>query len=108
MPQQNIKNGTFILGDCLEEMKQIPDGVIDMILCDLPYGTTQNKWDSIIPLNLLWNEYSRIIKSNGAIVLTSAQPFTTKLINSNIDNFKYCWIWQKGKPAGHLNAKNNQ
>jgi site-specific DNA-methyltransferase (adenine-specific) len=105
MQFMDIKNGRFYLGDCLEVMKEIPDGVVDMILCDLPYGTTQNKWDSIIPFDELWKQYWRIIKPNGAIVLTAAQPFTSALVMSAIDNFKYNWTWQKGKPTGHLNAK---
>jgi site-specific DNA-methyltransferase (adenine-specific) len=93
-------------GDCLEIMPlEIEDKSIDMILCDLPYGTTACKWDSIITLEPLWNEYKRIIKDNGAIVLTSMQPFTSTLISSNYDMFKYCWIWDKKKPTGHLNAK---
>ena len=90
-------------GDCLELMKQIPDGSVDMILCDLPYGTTQNKWDSVIPLDLLWHEYKRICK--GVIVLTAAQPFSSALVLSNIDQFKYEWIWVKSKITGVLNAK---
>lgn len=101
----DFPNGRFWIGDCLEIMKTIPDGVVDMILCDLPYGTTQNKWDSIIPLAPLWAEYWRICKPNAAIVLTAAQPFTSALISSQLDNFKYAWVWQKGKPTGHLNAK---
>lgn len=75
-------------GDCLELMKKIPDKSIDMILCDLPYGTTDCKWDTIIPFDKLWEQYRRIIKLNGAIVLFSAQPFTTKLIQSNFENYK--------------------
>lgn len=90
-------------GDCLELMKSIPDASVDMILCDLPYGTTQNKWDSVIPLDLLWAQYKRICK--GAIVLTAAQPFTSALVMSNIDWFKYDWTWRKPKGTGHLNAK---
>lgn len=81
--------------DCLEGMKLLPDKSIDMILCDLPYGTTACKWDEIIPFEPLWKQYKRIIKDNGAIVLTASQPFTTKLINSNIDWFKYTWVWNK-------------
>ena len=92
-------------GDCLELMKDIPDGSVDMILADLPYGTTQNKWDSIIPFEPLWEQYERIIKDNGAIVLTASQPFTTKLIGSNFDLFRYELIWDKKLPTGHLNAK---
>jgi|SRR6202167_694993 len=101
---KDIGRGRFYNGDCLEVMKEIPDNTIDMILCDLPYGTTQNKWDSIIPFDKLWEQYWRIVKINSAIVLTSAQPFTSKLIMSDIDNFKYTWIWKKGLPTGHLNA----
>ena len=83
--------------DCLEGMKRIPDGSVDMILCDLPYGTTACKWDSIIPFNELWEQYERIIKDNGAIVLTASQPFTTDLINSNRRLFRYELIWDKGR-----------
>ena len=92
-------------GDCLEVMKDIPDESIDMILCDLPYGTTRNKWDSIIPLDKLWNEYERIIKDNGAIVLFSQMPFTAELTHSNLKLFKYEWIWEKDNGTGFLNAK---
>ena len=81
--------------DCLEGMKRIPDGSVDMILCDLPYGTTANKWDSIIPLEELWEQYERVIKVNGAIVLTAQQPFTTKLIMSNFNIYKYNMVWEK-------------
>jgi site-specific DNA-methyltransferase (adenine-specific) len=95
----------ILLGDCLELMKDIPNGSIDMILCDLPYGTTQCKWDSIIPLDKLWEQYERIIKQNGAIVLTAAQPFTSALVMSNTKLFKYDWVWRKPKGTGHLNAK---
>lgn len=90
-------------GDCLELMKNIPAQSIDLILCDLPYGTTQNKWDSVIPFADLWAAYNRICR--GAIVLTAAQPFTSALIMSNVKDFKYCWVWKKSKPTGHLNAK---
>lgn len=83
------------LGDCLELMKLIPDKSIDMILCDLPYWTTACKWDTIIPFEPLWEQYKRIIKDNGAIVLTASQPFTSKLILSNLDWFKYELIWDK-------------
>ena len=92
-------------GDCIEIMKQFPDNCIDMILCDLPYGTTQNKWDSIIPLDELWQEYKRIIKENGAIVLTSQGLFTAQLMLSNPKQFKYKWVWEKSKPTNFLNAK---
>lgn len=92
-------------GDCLEIMKGIPDGSIDMILADLPYGTTQNKWDSIIPLDKLWAQYERIIKGCGAIVLTAAYPFNSALMQSNPKMFKYDLIWDKTMVTGHLNAK---
>ncbi|MCK9268783.1 MAG: site-specific DNA-methyltransferase [Alkaliphilus sp.] len=82
-------------GDCLELMKDIDDKSIDMILCDLPYGTTACKWDVIIPFEPLWEQYNRIIKDNGAIVLTASQPFTSALVMSNVKNFKYEWIWEK-------------
>ncbi|STP29140.1 phage DNA methylase [Enterococcus durans] len=94
-----------IEGDCLEVMKLIEDKSIDMILCDLPYGHTQNDWDSIIPLELLWKEYNRIIKDNGAIVLTSSGLFTAQLMLSNIKMFKYKVIWEKSKATNFLNAK---
>ena len=92
-------------GDCLELMKQIPDGSVDMILCDLPYGTTACKWDVIIPFEPLWEQYKRIIKSNGAIVLSSAQPFTSALVMSNIKWYKHHWIWVKEKGTGFQVAK---
>ena len=92
-------------GDCLELMKDIPDKSIDMILCDLPYGTTRNKWDSVIPLDKLWKQYERIIKNNGAIVLFSQMPFTAELVHSNIKFFKYEWVWEKDNGTGFLNAK---
>ncbi len=94
-----------ILGDCLEVMKDIPDKSIDMILCDLPYGTTACKWDTIIPFEPLWEQYKRIIKDNGAIVLTASQPFTSALVMSNVKMFKYCYTWVKTKPSGFQNAK---
>lgn len=93
------------LGDCLEVMSLIPDGSVDMILCDLPYGTTACKWDTVIPLEPLWVQYKRIIKKNGAIVLTASQPFTTALIASNLTMFKYCWVWDKVGSVGHLSVK---
>lgn len=92
-------------GDCLELMKDIPDGSIDMILCDLPYGTTACKWDSVIPFEPLWEQYKRIIKGNGAIVLFGSQPFTTELIHSNIRQFRYCWYWKKNNATGGQFAK---
>lgn len=101
---KNFLNNIFE-DDCLEKMSEIPSKSIDMILCDLPYGTTQNKWDSVIPLDSLWKEYNRIIKDNGAIVLTSNGIFTAHLMMSNIKNFKYKWIWQKSKATNFLNSK---
>jgi site-specific DNA-methyltransferase (adenine-specific) len=92
-------------GDCLELMKDIQDKSIDMILCDLPYGTTRNKWDSIIPLEPLWEQYKRIIKDNGAIVLTAQTPFDKVLGASNLDMLRYEWIWEKTESTGFLNAK---
>lgn len=94
-----------IEGNCLEIMQHLPDNSIDMVLCDLPYGTTQNKWDSVIPLDKLWKEYKRIVKPNGAIVLTSQGIFTANLIVSNPKMFKYKWVWEKSKSTNFLNAK---
>lgn len=91
--------------DCLVGMRQIPDKSIDMILCDLPYGTTQNQWDSVIPLDALWREYERIIKDNGAIVLTAQTPFDKVLGASNLKLLRYEWIWEKEAGTGFLNAK---
>ena len=102
------KNGdsiTLYQGDCLEEMGKISDGSVDMILCDLPYGTTKNKWDSVIPLDKVWADYMRIIKTNGAIVLFAQTPFDKVLGCSNIGMLKYEWIWQKTEGTGFLNAK---
>ena len=91
--------------DCLEGMKQIPDHSVDAIIADPPYGTTRNQWDSVIPLDELWAEYRRVTKPNAAIVLFSQQPFTSALVMSNPDKFRYEWIWQKENGTGHLNAK---
>ena len=96
---------SVIEGDCIEVMQHIPNGSIDMVLCDLPYGTTQNKWDSIVPLDKLWTEYKRIVKENGAIVLTSQGLFTAVLIMSQPKLFKYKWVWEKSKATNFLNAK---
>lgn len=101
----NIKNYELYNSECIKTMKEIPDKSINLILCDLPYGTTNCSWDNIIPFDLLWEQYNRIIKDNGAIVLFSAQPFTTKLINSNIKNYKYSWYWIKNKCTGFTFAK---
>ena len=92
-------------GDCLELMKEIPDGSIDMILCDLPYGTTACRWDSVIPFEPLWEQYKRIIKDDGCIALFAQCPFDKALGYSNIDMLKYEWIVEKTKATGHLNSK---
>jgi DNA modification methylase len=91
----------LLLGDCLDRMKEIPDGSVDMVLCDLPYGTTACKWDSVIPFEPLWAEYRRVTKPNAAIVLTASQPFTTALIASNLKEFRYELVWEKSKATGH-------
>ena len=100
-----IGNAELWHGDCLELMAAIPDGSVDMILCDLPYGTTACTWDSVIPFEPLWAQYKRIAKRNAAIVLTASQPFTTALIASNMREFRYCWVWNKAKAANFPQAK---
>lgn len=99
------KHGMLLRGDTIEEMSKLPDKSIHMILADLPYGTTRNKWDSIIPLDKLWEQYERIIVDDGAIVLTAQTPFDKVLGSSNLKLLKYEWIWIKSKPTGHLNSK---
>jgi len=99
-----MRSVELMLGDCLELLPSVASGSVDMVLCDLPYGTTQNKWDTIIPLDRLWAEYWRIVKPNGAVVLTAAQPFTSVLVMSQPKKFKYEWVWQKSHATGHLNA----
>jgi site-specific DNA-methyltransferase (adenine-specific) len=94
-------------GDTIEQMKLIPDKSIDAIICDLPYGTTKCKWDTVIPFDKLWEQYKRIIKDDGAIVLTASQPFTSALVMSNPEMFKYSWVYQKSKATNFLNAKKN-
>ena len=112
MKRKNIaalKNTKFlnnvIQGDTLEEMSKIPDGTVDMLLVDLPYGTTQNKWDSVIPLDKLWKEYNRIVKENGAMIFTASGLFTATLMLSNAKNYKYKYVWEKSKSTNFLNAK---
>lgn len=100
-----MENINLFHGDCLEVMKDIPDKSVDMILCDLPYGQTRNKWDSIIPFEELWKQYNRIIKDNGAVVLFANGMFTADLMKSNPKNWKYNIIWEKDRPSGFLNAK---
>ena len=101
----NNSNINLYQGDCLEIMKQIKDKSIDMILCDLPYGTTKCKWDVVIPFDKLWEQYNRIIKDNGAIALFGSEPFSSKLRISNLRMYKYDWIWKKTKAQGFLNSK---
>jgi site-specific DNA-methyltransferase (adenine-specific) len=103
MKKNNFTN-KIIKGDCLKLMKKIPDKSVDMILCDLPYGTTKNKWDSIIDLDELWEQYERIIKNNGAIVLTAVQIFASMLVMSRPDLFKYDLMWKKTIASGQLNV----
>jgi site-specific DNA-methyltransferase (adenine-specific) len=95
----------LLQGDCLERMKEIPDGSVDMILTDPPYQITACKWDSIIPLEPMWEQLKRIIKPNGAIVMTASQPFTSTLVSSNLKMFRQSQVWDKKMPTGHLNAK---
>jgi site-specific DNA-methyltransferase (adenine-specific) len=106
MNMEQFGNIKLYKGDCMEVMKDIPDKSIDAIICDLPYGITACKWDNVIPFEPLWEQYERIIKPNGAIVLFCSQPFTTVLINSNFKLFKYCWYWKKNKPNGWQHSKN--
>lgn len=101
---EDIQNALFE-GDCIEAMRRFPDRCIDMVLCDLPYGTTENKWDCAIDLDALWREYRRIVKPEGAIVLTAQGVFTARLIVSNEEDFKYKLVWEKSKPTNFLNAK---
>lgn len=104
LTKKKILNSIFE-GDCINVLKQLPDASIDMVLCDLPYGTTQNKWDSVIPLHDLWKEYHRVVKENGAIILTAQGIFTAKLILSNEKFFKYKLVWEKSKSTNFLNSK---
>lgn len=92
-------------GDCLELMKDIPAGSVDLILCDPPYGVTDCKWDNVLPFDKLWAEYNRVLKMDGAAVLFAAQPFTTQLIQSNRKSFRYCWYWMKNQPTGFTYAR---
>ena len=101
----NIELDRIYNMDCLEGMKQIPDGTIDAVICDLPYGTTANKWDSVIPLDKLWEQYHRVCKPNAAIVLFAGEPFTSCLVMSNLKIGQYEWIWLKTRPTGHLQRK---
>lgn len=100
-----IEPNTLHLGDCLEVMKEIPDGSVDMVLCDLPYGTTACKWDSVIPFESLWNVYNRVLKIDGIVALTASQPFTSALVMSNPKAFRYEWIWFKNRGTNPMCAK---
>ena len=100
---KQIGRATLIQAECLEAMKHLPTGSVDMVLCDLPYGTTQNKWDSVIPFDALWEQYKRVCK--GPVVLTASQPFTSAVVMSNPEWFRHEWVWEKNKASGHLNAK---
>lgn len=100
-----MKDIQLFKGDCLELLKNIPDGSVDMVLTDPPYGTTACKWDTVIDLDKMWLELKRVTKPNGAIVLFGSQPFTSKLISSNIRDFKYQWVWDKRRPSNPMLAK---
>ena len=104
--QTRVSGSTFVNADCFDVFPFIEDKSIQLILADLPYGTTANKWDSVLPLDKLWEQYRRIIKDNGAVVLFGAEPFSTMLRSSNIEWFKYDWIWVKSRKTGFLNSKN--
>ena len=100
-----IPPNSIINADCLEAMKYIKNKSIDAIICDLPYQMVKCEWDSLIPFDKLWEQYKRIIKDNGAIVLTGTQPFTSALVSSNLKMFKYCWVWNKNRGSNYLQAK---
>ena len=100
-----MMNSRLYNGDCFDIMNNIQDKSVDMILCDLPYNCTTQEWDKEINLDLLWSQYERIRKDDCPVVLSSSQPFTTKLINSNIKNFKYCWYWSKNQTTNFFHAK---
>jgi len=102
---ESVLDPWLMLGDTLERMREIPDGSVDMVLCDLPYGTTACKWDSVIPFEPLWEQYKRVIKKNGAIVLFGSEPFSSLLRVSNLKQFKYDWVWDKVRPSGFQIAK---
>lgn len=100
-----LGNGAFWLGDCLDLLASVPDGSVDMVLCDLPYGTTACKWDVVIPFEKLWLHYWRICKPNAAVVLTASQPFTSALVMSQVEWFRHSWIWNKKSAANVMSAK---
>lgn len=102
---ENIQLNTIYNEDCLETMKRMPDNFVDLVLTDLPYGSTACSWDTIIPFDELWEQWNRVVKKDGAIVLTASQPFTSLVVNSNIKAYKHHWIWQKERGTGFQVAK---
>lgn len=106
MKSKKIGKGRWVLGDCLEAMSKIPDSSVDLILCDLPYGTTACSWDIVIPFKDLWEQYRRILTNKGNIILSGSQPFSSLAITSNLEWFKYALVWEKNRPTGHVHAKN--
>jgi len=106
MTRLDFKTGTFYLGDCFDVMATLGAGTVDMVLNDPPYGTTACAWDSVLPFPEMWAAYWRLLKQNGAAVLTAAQPFTSALVMSQIKEFKYSWVWKKSRPSGFAHAKN--
>lgn len=104
MPASSSEAVRLLHGDCLDLLPTLPARSVDLVLSDWPYGTTACAWDSVIPLDRLWPEIKRVLKPRGAVVLTASQPFTTVLINSNLDWFRYCWVWRKSRPNGFLDA----
>lgn len=102
---RDYRDGAFYNADCFDVMPVLPTGCVDMILCDLPYGTTACSWDAVLPFDKLWSEYWRLLKPNGAVVLTASQPFTSALVMSQIDRFRYTWVWDKQSVTGFANAK---
>jgi len=100
-----IETNHLIHGECLQAMQALPDGSVDMVMADLPYGTTEAAWDTPIDMDLLWEAYRRVVKPDGAIVLTASQPFTSRLVLSNIDEFRYSWVWRKSKGTGFFHVK---
>lgn len=106
MREEVIGSARLILGDCLAVMETLADQSVDLVLCDLPYGTTACSWDTVIPFEPLWRHYSRLIRGSNAVVLFASQPFTSALVMSNNAMFKYCWVWEKSRPGDIFNAKN--
>lgn len=101
----HIDTNHLIHGECLQAMQALPEGSVDMVMADLPYGTTEAEWDKVIDMDLLWESYRRVVKPNGAIVLTASQPFTSRLVMSNLDEFRYSWVWRKSKGTGFFHVR---